>query len=92
MLLPALARAKEAARRIQCVNNLHQMSLAVKLYADDNESSFRFVPPTRGGHRLLPDYVSTNLLRCPSDMDPESVTNVAAQFPADAVGPAWKKK
>jgi len=32
MLLPALARAKEAARRIQCVNNLHQMSLAVKLY------------------------------------------------------------
>lgn len=38
MLLPALTMAKERARRIQCMGNLKQCGLAVKLYADDNES------------------------------------------------------
>jgi len=37
MLLPALARAKETANRIKCVNNLRQVELALKLYADDND-------------------------------------------------------
>jgi prepilin-type N-terminal cleavage/methylation domain-containing protein len=37
MLLPALAKAKEAGRRIGCVNNLRQLGLSLRLYADDNE-------------------------------------------------------
>ena len=36
MLLPALASAKEKARRIICVNNLRQCSLAASLYGNDN--------------------------------------------------------
>src|SRR5437660_360911 len=36
MLLPALARAKERARRIACVNNIHQFLLASHIYATDN--------------------------------------------------------
>lgn len=36
MLLPALGKAKERARRIQCLNQLRQISTAVLLYADDN--------------------------------------------------------
>ena len=40
MLLPALQRAKEAAKTAQCVNNLHQISLAMKQYADDNKDTF----------------------------------------------------
>src|SRR5689334_22500676 len=35
MLLPALSRAKEQARRTQCLNNLKQVSLAVHIYAMD---------------------------------------------------------
>ncbi len=36
MLLPALARAKEQARRTACKSNLHQLGLATAMYADDN--------------------------------------------------------
>ncbi|MDB6018816.1 MAG: hypothetical protein JWR19_3305 [Pedosphaera sp.] len=36
MLLPALASAKQKAQRVQCLNNLHQMGLAVHMYAGDN--------------------------------------------------------
>lgn len=36
MLLPALAKAKDRARRIQCLNHGKQMALAVQMYADDD--------------------------------------------------------
>ena len=36
MLLPALSRAKEKARRIQCVNNIRQLQLCWVMYPDDN--------------------------------------------------------
>jgi prepilin-type N-terminal cleavage/methylation domain-containing protein/prepilin-type processing-associated H-X9-DG protein len=37
MLLPALARAKDSARATQCLNNMRQIGLAVRLYADDHD-------------------------------------------------------
>lgn len=36
MLLPALARAKQKAQSIYCVNSLRQYGIAVQLYADEN--------------------------------------------------------
>jgi prepilin-type N-terminal cleavage/methylation domain-containing protein len=36
LLLPALARAKAKARNSACVNNLRQLGLATRLYAEDN--------------------------------------------------------
>ena len=36
MLLPALAKAKDRARRIACLNNCKQMSLGSQMYADDD--------------------------------------------------------
>lgn len=39
LLLPALAGAKERARRTSCINSIRQFSLAVHMFGDDNEQS-----------------------------------------------------
>lgn len=36
LLLPALARAKRSARSVACLNNLHQIGLALDLYVQEN--------------------------------------------------------
>ena|SRR5688572_14437675 len=40
LLLPALAKAKGKAQAIACVNNLKQLSLATRLYQDDNNQRY----------------------------------------------------
>ena len=81
LLLPALSRAKESARSTACLNNLHQVGLALQLYVQDNENrmpvmydaliSTSAVPVTNLTatiDRVLTNHLgSPHVLRCASD-------------------------
>lgn len=89
LLLPALAQSKARAKRIQCLNNLKQVSLAFKIFSTDNKSDYPWhVYPADGGSRpagatwshyfTISNELSTpKILLCPSDEALRAATNWA---------------
>jgi len=71
ILLPGLARAREAARRGSCLNNLSELGLLLHLYAQEHDGRL----PWSGGKNnadcllgIIGDYVmDERLFVCPSD-------------------------
>ena len=74
LLLPVLAKAKDRARTICCVNNCRQLGFACHLYLTDNEDKFCDTSVVRGDnvirrawYNLISPYTgTTNLLLCPA--------------------------
>jgi prepilin-type N-terminal cleavage/methylation domain-containing protein len=63
-LLPALSTAREKGRQANCINNLHQFSLAIEMYYQDYED----YPPWLSV--LYPSYLDTpEIFICLTDMD-----------------------
>jgi hypothetical protein len=62
MTLPALAKAKDKAQSIQCINNLKQIGLAARIYATDHDDNF---PPDL--ESMQNELVSPRILICPQD-------------------------
>ena len=83
ILLPALARAREAARRASCQNNLKQWGLILKMYSGEDRAGVfppgsQALPMSPTGHliqlmgvagdALYPDYWNDpSIAICPSD-------------------------
>ena len=93
ILLPALARAREAARRASCANNLKQFGLIFKMYSGEAKGGAfpplsPYLPYNRieepaafDSHALFPEYwTDMNLKVCPSD---------ARGRRSDSVGYMW---
>jgi prepilin-type N-terminal cleavage/methylation domain-containing protein len=87
MLLPALAASKSKAKRIACVNNVKQVTLALRMWAQDNTDKFPWqLSVTNGGSADSPDWTdhfricsneisSTKVLLCPAETTKKAATN-----------------
>lgn len=90
LLLPAISRAKDAARSAQCQSQMRQVMLAARLYADDNDDEFPRSQHSAFANRQLPWERAvapllavtsarwTNLLQtvyhCPADPQPRHLS------------------
>ena len=99
VLLPVLAQARKRAQAIQCMNNVHQLSLAWLMYANDNQDN---LVPNRGLNgasgvtyngdpRIQPQLQpgGANADWCPGNMQVASDTTPGVKYPGGSIHSWW---
>src|ERR1044071_8021010 len=91
MLLPALARAKEAGKLIASHNNMRQLNLADSMYIDENNGNYPArVNVGRWPTQLRDGYKDYRILKCPSDIpNPVSSGTDPVNFPYDSTNRSY---
>jgi len=80
ILLPALARARESARRSSCQNNLKELGIMLKMYS--NESKGERMPPMQGlAHYYTDGSGGTMPDGCGAQDEPELAPNTLSFYP-----------
>ena len=72
MLLPALNKAREKAKAINCKNGLKQFGLAFRMYMDNNDDHLpaTYTPNYRYWQVYINPYIAPDLFKCPADEEP----------------------
>ena len=94
-LLPALAAAKQKARRIACVNNIKEIGVGFRLWEGNHNDKYPMaVSVTNGGameligagnayvlwRTMSNEFHSPRILRCPADTGHIAATNFTTSF------------
>ncbi|HWX20948.1 MAG TPA: prepilin-type N-terminal cleavage/methylation domain-containing protein [Candidatus Binatia bacterium] len=92
MLLPALSRAKQKAKDIQCVNNVRQLCLAHAMYLSDFSKSFQYTyDENLWMDTLLTYYARVDAARvCPSASAPTTRMIISPQYTFGAADQKWQ--
>ena len=80
ILLPVLSRARESARKTQCMSNVKQIGMGLIMYANENSETFPSStasnPAMASLNMLYDTYISDNkVFNCPSDTTVTATTN-----------------
>jgi prepilin-type N-terminal cleavage/methylation domain-containing protein/prepilin-type processing-associated H-X9-DG protein len=80
ILLPALARAREAARRASCASNLKQLGVVLKMYSNESNGQF---PPMHGDEPWGDDdLIENDAVGCTNSLDDaDFMFNMEAVYP-----------
>jgi prepilin-type N-terminal cleavage/methylation domain-containing protein/prepilin-type processing-associated H-X9-DG protein len=89
LLLPAMSKAKESAKKTKCSSNMRQIGIATIMYASDNEGHFPLsnmfhADPELLWIRLILPYVggSEDVRACPSDKSaPDRIEKNGTSYP-----------
>jgi general secretion pathway protein G len=92
MLLPALNKAREAAKTVKCLNNLRQLGMAARMFANDHDGKFPYhvwYDPYSDAQPGMRDYIPAAKNTVGSNIPPNTMLacpTLESQFPNTKFG------